>query len=62
MSAVLQSLGLARPTFLPEGLALKFDWSWFSEWAFGLCTEWMQLGLITLALGPLHINLEWAIC
>lgn len=61
MNAILQTFGVQRADFLPEDLAIHFDWAW-TDWAWGLCTEFYDLGMVTLVLGPCHIMVDWAIC
>lgn len=39
-------------------MSFEFDWE---TWTFGLCTAFKDLGLVSLVIGPLHVNFERAL-
>lgn len=56
MRAALQLVGWETPSL--EGYRVEVAWCWES-WAFGLCTEFAELGFAALVIGPCHIQFEW---
>jgi hypothetical protein len=44
---------------LPE-LAITMQWN-FTDWAWGWCGEFADLGMAGLVLGPFQLMFEWSI-
>jgi hypothetical protein len=58
MQAALQHIGLRGDLF--EGYGLRFVRN-DGDWVFGLCLTYAALGFAALALGPVHLQVEWPI-
>ena len=58
MTASTLNTKLAR--LWPREFTVSLAWSW-DDWAWGYCTEFADLGMTALVLGPLHIQFDWAI-
>ena len=58
MTAATLNTNLAR--LWPREFAVSLAWSW-DDRALGYCSEFADLGMSALVLGPLHIQFDWSI-
>lgn len=60
MNGFLQRSAAMSGFLLPAGFAATVQWNWH-EWAIGWCSEWIDLGMAGLVLGPMQLMFEWSI-